>query len=158
MLKYIKQNIVCLYPSSEHSETQVPSYRCILPIWGCWYALYIYDTCWNIETVNESNSKPRTGSEHLLCISNLHFGPPPNDPIAALSWDHWTILEVDIRQYSLLKSCSYPTKWNEPQQKKCHGVKTYANVIQTIKQQKKRALASFSLLWSNCLSTRNSWI
>lgn len=36
------------------------------------------------------------------------------------------------------ESCSHPTKINESQQKKCHGVKTYAHSIQTIKQQKKR--------------------
>lgn len=55
-----------------------------------------------------------------------------------------------------------PTRMKKPQQKKCHGVKTYAHIFPLGRQSnakkwnKERALASLSL--SHRSSARNSWI
>lgn len=79
-------------------------------------------------------------------IGNLHFGPPPNDPIAALSWDHWTILEVDIRQYSPLNRVPIPPKWTNHNRKSATVLKHMHTSFHTDnKATEKRREHSFHL-------------
>lgn len=78
------------------------------------------------------NSNLGGAPEHFFCVGNSHFGSPPNDLNAAVSWDHWTILEVDIRQYSPLNHVPIPPKWRNHSRKSATVLKY---VIQTIKQK-----------------------
>lgn len=67
--------------------------------------------------VHKLYSKPGRGSEHTFRVGNLHSGPPPKDLNTAVSWDRWTILEVDIRQYSPLNHVPVPPKWTNHNRK-----------------------------------------
>lgn len=64
---------------------------------------------------------------------------------------------VRLTRDNILLWMMFSSNQKKTQQKKCHYVKIDAHIIfiLTIKQQKKRALTSFSPLWPNRLSTRD---
>lgn len=77
--------------------------------------------------VHELYFKPGRASEHFFPRWQLAFRTTPKWPDRSVklrslnnSWGwHKTIFSTE--------SCSHPTKMNASQQKKCHGVKTYAH-------------------------------
>lgn len=102
----------------------------------------------------------RSGRQSEYFFVPLTLDHLPIDPNATLSWDPWTILTVDIRQYSLLNFCSRSTKNEQITTEKSATVLKHMHTSFSYRQESnrgKRALTSSWLLWSNWLSAR-SWI
>lgn len=134
--------------------------------WGIFPTLYILhdallDFCWSLSFCffpsNKLYFKHGRRSKHIVHI--LH--PPPNDiegsaKLRSLNnsrgW-HKTIFSTE--------SCSHPTKNERITTRKSATVLKYMHTsfhTDNKATEKKRALTSFSLLWSNWSSTHNSRI
>lgn len=147
-MKHIVRWISYMYSQPVNvRRLQVPSSGCIRPIWACF---------------------PPTIIKWFLYGLGLGWGNTPQVSwLQPLVWGRRMIHRVDIIQYShwIVFFSPRPTRMKKPQQKKCHGVKTYAHIFPLGRQSnakkwnKERALASLSpSAWSHRSCARNSWI